>query len=146
VIGGLLAARRRVVLFLSLEVSIGAGLTVEEAFASAAEAVAGAASQKEVRGIAAALAAGEPLARLARSSHLFSQEAHVWLSAVGAGVHPQRVFAELGRHATDSLDHGRQVLSRAGEPLLILVAGVMFSGFVVLAVIPLLEAWGGLAP
>jgi type II secretory pathway component PulF len=144
--GRLLRARRLSVLFLALEVGTAGGAPLEEAMEAAAEAVPGPATGAACRRMARELRAGGGAAEVLGSCRLLPAPAVRWISVSERGVPFSSIAAELRARFSAELDTELEWLVRIAEPLLIVAAGLALAAFVAVAVLPLLEVYGGLLP
>jgi type II secretory pathway component PulF len=144
VLGGVLRARRLATLCLALETALCGGASLEDAVSAAAEAVPGAAFPAACRWMEAALRGGAAFPEVVAATGLFPPVATKWLAAADAGVPMSVVVGELRAHFAAELDERLRWLTRGVEPFLIAVAGAALLVFTVVAIVPVLTAYGDL--
>ncbi len=144
VLGPMLRARRLSTLCLALETALCGGALLEDAVSAAGEAVPGAAFPAACRRMETALRGGASFPRLVAATGLFPPVAARWLAAADAGVPMSVVVGELRGHFSAELDERVGWLTRGVEPVLIAVAGGAFLVFTLVAIVPVLTAYGDL--
>lgn len=144
VLGPVLHARRLSTLCLALETALRGGAVLEEAVSAAAEAVPGAAFPAACRRMERALRGGAAFPPVVAATDLFPPVATRWLAAADAGVPMSVVVGELRAHFAAELDERVRWLTRSAEPALIAVAGAAFLVFTLVAIVPVLTAYGDL--
>lgn len=144
VLGAMLRARRLSTLCLALETALRGGASLEDAVSVAAAAVPGAAFPAACRRMERALRGGAAFPTVVAATGLFPPVAAKWLAAADAGVPISVVIGELRVHFDAELDERVRWLTRSVEPALIAVAGAAFLVFTVVAIVPVLTAYGDL--
>jgi type II secretory pathway component PulF len=144
VLGAVLRIRRLSTLCLALETALRGGALLEEAVSAAAEAVPGAAFPAACRRMERELRGGAAFPRVVEATGLFPPVAIRWLAAADAGVPISVVVGELRAHFSAELDERVRWLTRGVEPALVAVAGAAFLVFTLVAIVPVLTAYGDL--
>lgn len=144
ILGPVLRARRLSALWLGLEVALRGGASLEDGVSAAAEAVPGAAFPAACCRMEAALRGGASFPEVVAATGLFPPVAARWVAAAGAGVPMSVVVGELRAHFASELDERLGWLTRGVEPFLIAVAGAALLVFTLVAIVPVLAAYGDL--
>jgi type II secretory pathway component PulF len=128
----------------AMETLTAAGVSVEEALAEGAGAIANSALKEAVIGSRERVLKGEPLSAAFARNPLFPQRIGRWVGVGERVGHVEKVFGQLRMYYQQEVEKWINRLMTLIEPVLIVALGILIVLFVVLFIIPIFSLYGNI--